>query len=527
MKKIVIAAVFGAAVCAVFAGCGNKSPEIVEVSQGAELVYLPISAGKASSFDKTPDWAPAPDPMAPADGDMLTRWSSDYEDAEQWIYFDLGQECVVSDVIIRWEKAYAKEYKILVSNDAQAWNEVSYIKASEGGDVESVFKAVKCRYVKIFGLKKANEDWGISIWEVEIYGPASYNTHAAVTKEKYLSGSDEQAAKEEADKMVGELAALAVSVEEKPFQKGAVYTSWVSDELFLPASDLMLVHIRKTGLDSVAIMVPAYQETLESGEIFVNDGPGGDTPSIESLRHAVEVCHKLGLRVMIKPHVDPRTDEARMNIIPSPQWFDSYKKFILKYAVFAQEVGAELFSVGTELEATTFETWAPRWDDVINSVRGVYTGKVVYSANWTEYKGVTFWDKMDFIGIDAYFPLTGSNEPLAGDLVKAWEKNADEIEAWLNEKGLAGKGVIFTEIGYPSADGANKQPWAAVTDKEDQAEQADCFDAMFSVLLKRNWFKGYYLWQYFPQERWSPLGFTVKGKKAQSVIEKWVSQKTE
>ena len=59
---------------------------------------------------------------------------------------------------------------------------------------------------------------------------------------------------------------------------------------------------------------------------------------------------------------------------------------------------------------------------------------------------------------------------------------------------------------------------------EDQKEQADCLEAMFSVLTKRPWFKGYYIWQYFPQDRWSPLGFTVKGKESEEVIKKWLKE---
>ncbi|NQT32481.1 MAG: hypothetical protein HQ594_02270, partial [Candidatus Omnitrophica bacterium] len=53
---------------------------------------------------------------------------------------------------------------------------------------------------------------------------------------------------------------------------------------------------------------------------------------------------------------------------------------------------------------------------------------------------------------------------------------------------------------------------------EDQKAQADCLEATFTVLKKRSWFEGYYIWQYFPQDRWSPLGFTVKGKAAEEVI---------
>jgi len=157
-------------------------------------------------------------------------------------------------------------------------------------------------------------------------------------------------------------------------------------------------------------------------------------------------------------------------------------------------------------------------------VKENYSGILTYSANWTEYQEVPFWDKMDFIGIDAYFPLTGTNNPSSEELKAAWTREADKIEAWLNEKKLTGKGVIFTEVGYPSADGASRQPWVAITDITDEDEQANCLAAMFETLTLRPWFKGYYIWQYFPQDRWSPLGFTVKGKKAEEVIVEWMKR---
>ncbi|MFH1305208.1 MAG: discoidin domain-containing protein [Candidatus Omnitrophota bacterium] len=488
------------------------------------LVYLTVADAKASSFDKTPDWAPEPNPMAPVDSDMLTRWSSDYVEGDQWISFDLGESSVVSDVIVRWERAHATDYKILVSSDDTVWQEVYHDAAARGGATEARFTPVECRYVKILGLKKVNVDWGISIWEVEIYGPAQSNPHAAISMEAYLKKGNDTTNKEEAEKLVNSLAAPIIPIEEKTFQKGAIYTSWMADELALPASDISLAHIKESGFDSVAIMIPAYQKEIDSEEIFVNDSPDGDTPTIEALAQAVETCHRLGLRVQVKPHVDPRTSEARINIIPSEKWFDSYEKFVVTYARFAQDNKAELFSVGTELEATTFETWNGRWNRIIEKVREEYKGLLTYSANWTEYKEVPFWDKMDFVGIDAYFPLTDSDEPSLDELIKAWEAKADEIEEWLKEKNLTEKGVLFTEVGYPSARGASRQPWVAISDIEDQKAQADCFSAMFQVMTKRAWFKGYYIWQYFPQERWSPLGFTIKGKESEKIITEWLKK---
>ncbi|MFH1665246.1 MAG: discoidin domain-containing protein [Candidatus Omnitrophota bacterium] len=496
--------------------------EFIVAEEDEVLMYLPVTAAEASSFDQTPDWAPEPNPMAPVDGDMFTRWSSDYTEGEQWISFDLGTPSVVSNTIIRWERAYATVYKILVSNDNVNWEEVYIETNGATGAREASFNPVKCRYVKILSTERVNDDWGISIWETEIYGPAAQNPQATVTKESYLGKGEDEAQKEKARELIKEFAGNVVPMSEKEFQKGVVYTSWMSDELALPVSDITLVGLKQIGIDTVGIMVPAYQEALDSEVIFTNDVPDGDTPTIEALKHAVDTCHALGMRVMIKPHVDPRTDEARINIMPSEKWFDSYEEFILRYARFAQENNVEIFAIGTELEATTFESWTHRWVQVIDKVRAEYKGLLTYAANWTEYKEVPFWDKMDLIGIDAYFPLTGIANPTVEELVAAWNVKADEMENWLGEKGLTDKGIILTEIGYPSADGANRQPWVAISSIEDQQEQADCLEATFEVLTKRPWFKGYYLWQYFPQERWSPLGFTIKGKKSEEIVKKWL-----
>ncbi|MBL7073101.1 MAG: discoidin domain-containing protein [Candidatus Omnitrophica bacterium] len=488
------------------------------------LAYIPIVNAAVSSFDITPDWAPEPNPMAVADRNETTRWSSDYSPGEQWISLDLGKESVISNVIIRWERAYATSFDIAVSMDGKKWKTVSEERNSPGGVFETYFSPVKCRFVKITGIEKVNKAWGISIWEVEVYGPNDQNAHAKVMKNKLLARGDKKTEEEMAKKLIEQAAGPLVPITPKSFQKGIVYTSWMADELALPVSDITLARVKGLGYDTVAIMVPAYQDALDSTLVFTNDKPNGDTPTDKALKHAIKTSHELGLRVMIKPHVDPRTDEARINIMPSEAWFDSYEALTVRYAVLAEENKVEMFSIGTELEATTFETWTPRWNRIIAKVKENYSGVLTYSANWTEYQEVPFWEKMDFIGIDAYFPLTETNNPSLEELKSAWTREADKIEKWLTEKKLTDKGVLFTEVGYPSADGASRQPWVAITKVTDEKEQAECLQAMFESVSTRPWFKGYYIWQYFPQDRWSPLGFTVKGKKAEEVIVEWMKR---
>jgi hypothetical protein len=281
--------------------------------------------------------------------------------------------------------------------------------------------------------------------------------------------------------------------------------------------------LKKIGVNIIANVVPTYQETIDSTVIFTNEFEGGDTPSEESIEHAIKTAHTLGMKVLLKPHVDCRDGTPRMDIIASEEWFNNYEKMILRYAQLAQKNNVEIFSVGTELEGTTFSRWEVRWRDVINKIKAVYKGYTTYSANWTEYNSVPFWDMLDFIGIDAYFPLTKSNEPTKEELVLGWENVANDIDKWRNEKKLE-KPIIFTEMGYPSSDGANKQPWSQITAVEDQDEQKDCLDALFTVMTKKPYFRGTYLWQYLPQSRWSPLGFTVKDKKAEKMLAEWYNR---
>ena len=55
-----------------------------------------------------------------------------------------------------------------------------------------------------------------------------------------------------------------------------------------------------------------------------------------------------------------------------------------------------------------------------------------------------WWDAVDYIGIDAYYPLTGVNNPTPAQLQSAWVTRANQIEAWRNSV-APDKQVLFTE----------------------------------------------------------------------------------
>jgi hypothetical protein len=104
---------------------------------------------------------------AAVDGDMGTRWSSAASDP-QWIRVDLGATASVSQVVLRWETAYAKAYRIEFSADGGTWSTAHSTTAGAGG-TETLNVSGDARYVRVHGTARATQ-WGYSLWEFQVYG---------------------------------------------------------------------------------------------------------------------------------------------------------------------------------------------------------------------------------------------------------------------------------------------------------------------------------------------------------------------
>lgn len=116
-------------------------------------------------------------PADAADGNATSRWESNYDDAE-WIQFDFGAKTQLGAMKIVWENAYASEFSILVSNDAQTWNQLRYIDNATGGTQQFMNLNSDVRYVRVNGIKR-NTNFGYSIYEVTFETPGSDNTLGA------------------------------------------------------------------------------------------------------------------------------------------------------------------------------------------------------------------------------------------------------------------------------------------------------------------------------------------------------------
>lgn len=105
--------------------------------------------------------------MAVTDGNGGSRWASEYHDNE-WIYVDLGRPTSFNEVVLKWEDAHAKHFKLQVSNDAEKWHDVYEEKDSKGGEIAVALPQQQARYVRVEGSERASM-WGYSLFEIEVY----------------------------------------------------------------------------------------------------------------------------------------------------------------------------------------------------------------------------------------------------------------------------------------------------------------------------------------------------------------------
>lgn len=246
----------------------------------------------------------------------------------------------------------------------------------------------------------------------------------------------------------------------------------------------------------------------------------------EGIKQYSEALKKNGIKVMLKPQIWVSRGEFTgfIEMENEEDWKileATYSKFILQFAHTAQEINADIFCIGTELEK--FIDARPNyWMELIEEIRKIYSGKLTYAANWNEYERTPFWDKVDFIGIDAYFPVDEKQSPTLEASKKGWQKHKEGIQSYVTQHS---KPILFTEYGYRSIDYAGRAPWTVDRiDKQVNLEaQATLTQALFEEFWTEEWFAGGFVWKWFHD--YENVGghddnrFTPQNKPAEKIIQ--------
>lgn len=228
------------------------------------------------------------------------------------------------------------------------------------------------------------------------------------------------------------------------------------------------------------------------------------------------------MKVMLKPHlwIGWGSFTGTLDFESEEKWklFEKgYANYILFYAKIAEEKNVELLCLGTEM--ANFVKKRPNfWGKLIHEVKKVYHGKLTYAENWDSYQHVPFWNELDFIGIDAYFPLSKNQNPTMEEIRKGWSNYENELETLAN---ATQKPILFTEIGYRSCDFATEKPWETDFEKSyNETIQANALQACFDANWAKKWFAGMFVWKWFPDinEHNKKDLFTPQHKLAEKVL---------
>jgi hypothetical protein len=283
--------------------------------------------------------------------------------------------------------------------------------------------------------------------------------------------------------------------------------------------------VLQTNSNYVTLMPYSFIRNIETPKVEFNTNREWFGESENGLLQYAKEFQKVGVKLMVKPHLWLRRGGFTGHLKPNSEenWLileQSYRDYILTYAKAAQELKAEMLCIGTELEQ--FVLNRPKyWENLIKEIRTIYKGKLTYAANWDEFKRITFWEDLDFIGIDAYFPLSEKKSPTIQEFELGWKPHKEEI---IRIQKQFNKPVLFTEFGYRSIDFNGKEPWVSnrVKGNINLQAQANGLQAIYNQFWKEDWFAGGFIWKWF--HRHDKVGgennnrFTPQNKPAEKLL---------
>lgn len=247
------------------------------------------------------------------------------------------------------------------------------------------------------------------------------------------------------------------------------------------------------------------------------------------------------MNIMLKPHVDLYSGEWRALIQPDDQgdWFRSYTAMITRQARLSADLDVEMLCIGTELVVATQAQFTSAWRSVIDSVKKYYRGNLTYAANWNgafsagittpEFAQVLFWDRLDYIGIDAYYPVTGLATEPAPSLSVALGRMGQFAHSIIGVSMEFRRPVLLTEVGIQSVQGALSAPWdfsrgtmpGAV---QDDAVQELYYRVVFEAFGRSSWCSGIFWWNWESvASSFAATNYTPRNKPAADIVRSWYS----
>lgn len=182
------------------------------------------------------------------------------------------------------------------------------------------------------------------------------------------------------------------------------------------------------------------------------------------------------------------------------QWLaieSAYTELFYEFAKLSVDFPqVKILSIGTELKE--FTKRRPQFFiGLIAKIRTDFPNlQLTYAANWDEYKTISFWGDLDYIGVNSYFPLVNKATPTVSEIKDALLPIKNDLASLSCQNN---KPVLFTEYGFRSMDFAAWESWllGPVTISNYNFEvQNNGYTAFYDTFWSEPWVSGGFFWEW-------------------------------
>lgn len=257
----------------------------------------------------------------------------------------------------------------------------------------------------------------------------------------------------------------------KPSYNSVVFTEYGASSYSNESVQDYKQLLKDLKLKNASLLFTCHTKDKKSETI---DCSSSDSPSKTKVFGLLKDFKNQGFSTSIRIYVDLLSGDWRAYWDPEnkTQAFTNLKSELLGFAKLAEENKVDLMIIGAEYEKLTQPEFKNNWVQIIKELRKVYSGKLSYGANtnYSSYKTVesewiTFWDSLDFIGLDYYHPMKPDDVDLKS-FIKQHNKKLNKLMVSLNSYN---KPVFFNEIGVPIAENGFEKPYEWVWPKDQKS----------------------------------------------------------
>jgi hypothetical protein len=283
------------------------------------------------------------------------------------------------------------------------------------------------------------------------------------------------------------------------------------------------LRLQENNVNAISLIPYAFVDIDQASVSYNNDRQWWGEKT-EGIIASIHKSHEYKMKVMLKPHLWVNHDfyTGDLNFSTEKEWEHweaDYEKYILDFAKLAEEEKIDLFCFGTELENPIAKR-PEYWMQLIQKIKKIYSGKLTYAANWDDFETIPFWNELDYIGIDAYFPLSSEETPSIAKLNESWKKHLGKMEIVQRK---FNKKILFTEFGYRNSNHSAEAPWTETKNEINNLAQANGYEALFQTFSTQRWYVGGFAWKWYADDYYKKnnIDYTPQEKPALETLKKW------